>query len=184
MDDTTAKWYYALEHEYGLVSWACFVDFINLNFGPPLHSNPLGELKDLRCTRTVEEYQRRFLALLCHCDGLSVGHVMNLFTFGLGEPMTSDIEMQWPVDLQATMSLAHAFECHVSVAPSAPTYRYPPRSRQMPVGAIAQASTVANSTTPAPATSVSAYSPAATTCSRFRRLSSEEMADKRKKGEC
>jgi hypothetical protein len=39
--------HYALEHEYGLTSWAWFTEFINLRFGPPLRSNPLGELKEL-----------------------------------------------------------------------------------------------------------------------------------------
>jgi hypothetical protein len=34
------------------------------------------------------------LALLCRCDGLSAAHAMNLFTAGLGEPMTLDVEMQ------------------------------------------------------------------------------------------
>jgi hypothetical protein len=63
---------------------------------------------------------------------------MNLFTAGLGEPMTSDVEMQRPIDLQAAMSLERAFEHRASVAPSAPTIRYPPRSRQTPTGAPAR----------------------------------------------
>jgi hypothetical protein len=79
-------------------------------------SNPLGELKELWRTRSVDEYQQQFLALLCHCDGLSAAHAMNLFTTGLGEPMTSDVEMQYPDDLQSAMSMARAFECRASVA--------------------------------------------------------------------
>jgi hypothetical protein len=59
--------------------------------------------------------------LLCRCDGLSLDHQMNLFTAGLGEPMTSDVEMQKPGDLQATMSLARAFEHRASAANSAST---------------------------------------------------------------
>jgi hypothetical protein len=88
------------------VSWARFAEFVNLRFRPPLHSNPLGELKELRCTGLVEEYQRQFLAMLCRCDELSAFHAMNMFTAGLGEPMTSDVEMQRPEDLQVAMSLA------------------------------------------------------------------------------
>jgi hypothetical protein len=99
MDGAAAEWYYALEREYGMVPWNRFTEFVNLRFGPPLRSNPLGELKELRRTESVDEYQRQFLALLCRCDGLSSVHAMNLFTTGLGEPMTSDVEMQRPSDL-------------------------------------------------------------------------------------
>jgi hypothetical protein len=44
---------------------------INLHFDPPIRSNPLDELKELHHTRTVVEYQRQFLMLLCRCEGLS-----------------------------------------------------------------------------------------------------------------
>jgi hypothetical protein len=77
----------------------------NLRFGPPIRFNPLGELKGLHRTGTIEEYQRQFLPLLCRCDGLTPEHKMNLFMVGLVEPMCSNIEMQRPADLQATMSL-------------------------------------------------------------------------------
>jgi hypothetical protein len=46
---------------------------------------------------------------------------MNLFTAGLGEPMTSNVEMQKPNDLQAAMSLTRAFEHRASAATSANT---------------------------------------------------------------
>jgi hypothetical protein len=186
MDGAPAEWYYALEREYSMVPWNRFTEFVNLHFGPPLRSNPLGELKELRRTRSVDEYQRQFLALLCRCDGPSSTHAMNLFTAGLGEPMTSDVEMQRPDDLQSAMSLACAFERCANIVTQAPVSRFPPRSRQTNAGASAStsASTVAGSSTPAPASSVFVSSPAPSTRSCFHRLTPEEMADKRKKGEC
>jgi hypothetical protein len=185
MDGAAAEWYYALKQEYGMVPWNRFTEFVNLRFNPPLRSNPLGELKELRRTGSVDEYQRQFLALLCHCDGLSSVHAMNLFTTGLDEPMTSDVEMQRPEDLQSTMSLARAFERRASIANQAPVLRFPPQSRQTNVGvsASASASTATGSSTPAPASSVSTSSPSPSTHSRFRQLTPEEMADKRKE-EC
>lgn len=96
--------------EYELLQWLCFAEFIDLCFGPPIRSNPLGELKELHCTGTVDDYQCQFLSLLCHCDGLAPEHEMNLFTTDLGEPMQLDIEMQRPAALQNAMSLARAFE--------------------------------------------------------------------------
>jgi hypothetical protein len=125
MDGAAAEWYYALEREYGMVPWNRFTKFMNLCFGPRLQSNPFGELKELRRTGSVDEYQRQFLALLCHCDGLSSVHAMNLFTAGLGEPMTSDVEMQQPADLQFPMSLARAFERRANFVNQAPVSRFP-----------------------------------------------------------
>jgi hypothetical protein len=60
----------------------------------------------LHRTGTVKEYQRPFLMLVCRCEGLSPDHLMNLFMAGLGEPMTYDVKMQKPTDLQSAMSLA------------------------------------------------------------------------------
>jgi hypothetical protein len=88
----------------------CFTEFVNLRFSPPIRSNLLRELKELHRTSTVEEYQCQFLTLLCRYEGLSPQHQMNLFIAGLGEPMSSDVEMQRPADLQAALSLAQAFE--------------------------------------------------------------------------
>jgi hypothetical protein len=54
--DVTAEWYYSLEKEYGLLPWSRFAELINLCFGPPIRSNPLGELKELHRTGTMEDY--------------------------------------------------------------------------------------------------------------------------------
>jgi hypothetical protein len=91
---------------------------------------------------------------------------MNLFTTGLGEPMTSDVEMQRPNDLQAAMSLARAFEHHARAATRVP-YRARPT-----------VSTMGSTATSTPAT------PTNSSKSHFHRLSPEEMAEKRKRGEC
>ena len=44
---------------------------LDLCFEPPILSNFLGELKELKRTSSMEEYQRCFLALLCCCDDLT-----------------------------------------------------------------------------------------------------------------
>jgi hypothetical protein len=56
LDGVAAEWYYALECEYGMLPWTRFAEFLNLHFGPPIRFNPLGELKALQRTGTVEEY--------------------------------------------------------------------------------------------------------------------------------
>lgn len=56
LDSIVAQWYYALERDHGVVSWARFADFITLQFGPPIHANGLAELKELHRTGMMEEY--------------------------------------------------------------------------------------------------------------------------------
>ena len=176
MDGVAAEWYYALICEEGLVQWPRFTELVNLRFGPPIRSNPLGELKVLQRTDTVEEYQRQFLALLCRCDDLSPQHQMNMFTAGLGEPLTSDVELQKPADLQTAMSLARAFEKRgITASTTAPT-RSSGRARS---GAPAATTTQAASSAP-----FAASAAAPSHRSRLRRLTPEEMAEKRKKNEC
>jgi hypothetical protein len=50
MDGVAAEWYYALERDYNVLSWTRFTEFVNLRFGSPIRSNPLGGLKELHRT--------------------------------------------------------------------------------------------------------------------------------------
>ena len=71
LDGVASEWYFQLERDFGMISWTRFAEYLNLRFGPPIPSNSLGELKELKRTSSVEEYQRCFLALLCRCDDLT-----------------------------------------------------------------------------------------------------------------
>ncbi|KAL6640841.1 hypothetical protein ACP70R_021964 [Stipagrostis hirtigluma subsp. patula] len=113
LEGAAAEWYYALERDFGIVSWARFVEYINLRFSPPIRANALAELKDLRRTGSVEEYQRQFLTLLCRCDDLTPQQQINLFTAGLGKPLRTDVELQYPANLQMAVSTGTpSCECH------------------------------------------------------------------------
>jgi hypothetical protein len=109
LDSVATEWYYVLERDHGILSWARFAEFMNMRFGPPLHSNGLDELKELHCTGTVQEYQCQFSVLLCRCDDLSPSQQV-MFTAGLGEQLRTDVELQAPTNLQSAMSLARAYE--------------------------------------------------------------------------
>jgi hypothetical protein len=73
-----------MERDFGMVSWPCFIEFVNLRFGLPIRTNSVAKIKALVCTGTVEEYSRRFL--------------------------TSYVELQYPVNLQQAMRLVQAYE--------------------------------------------------------------------------
>lgn len=81
-----------------------------MRFGPPLRSNPLGELAHLQRTGTVLEYQRQLLALLCRTKQLSSKQQVQLFTASLRNPLKTDVELQNPSNLQTVRSLARAYE--------------------------------------------------------------------------
>jgi hypothetical protein len=167
LDGAAAEWYYSLEREYGMLPWLRFAEFVNLHFDPPIRFNPLRELKALQRTGMVEEYQHQFLMLLCRCDGLSPDHQMNLFTAGLSEPN----------DLQPTMSLARAFERRASAATPAHTTTSL-RASYCPKPTVSIGSTASSTPTTTTAGTANPTKP------RFRHLSPEEMANKRKQGEC
>ena len=53
-----------IQQEEGTPSWRRFTELLNLRFGPPLRSNPLGELVVCKRTSSVVDYQGHFEALL------------------------------------------------------------------------------------------------------------------------
>jgi hypothetical protein len=110
LEGAVAEWYYALEWDHGILSWPHFSDFVNMRFRPPLHTNGMAELKDLRRMDTVDEYTHQFSLLLCHCNDLSMAQQVNMFAAGLGEPLRTDVELQSLTQLQTAMSLARAYE--------------------------------------------------------------------------
>jgi hypothetical protein len=71
LDGDAFHWYAHLERSRGVPSWEQFHELCNTWFRPPIRHNPLGELRLLRQTGTVADYQSRFLALLSRADPLS-----------------------------------------------------------------------------------------------------------------
>lgn len=64
LEDIAQMWYILVQQSEGTPNWRRFTELLNLCFGPPLQSNPMGELMACRRIGTVEEYQARFEALL------------------------------------------------------------------------------------------------------------------------
>jgi hypothetical protein len=52
-----------MELNGGRSTWTQFVQLVNARFGPPLTDSPIGELGMLRCTGTVDNYSKCFIAL-------------------------------------------------------------------------------------------------------------------------
>ena len=110
MSDTAQRWYFRLERNRGIPTWPDFVDLVSRRFGPPIRSNPLGELAQLHRTGTVEDFQDQFLTLLARCDDVTEAQQVALFTAGLGGTLGIDIEIQRPTTLEDAMNLARAYE--------------------------------------------------------------------------
>jgi hypothetical protein len=60
------EWYYQHERNHGVLHWDEFKELCHLLSGPPIHSNPLGEIKQFVQTSTVEAYQEKFATLVPH----------------------------------------------------------------------------------------------------------------------
>ena len=85
-----------------------------------MRNNPLGELTQLRRTSTVDDYQEQFLLLLARCEDVTEPQQISIFTAGLQQPLSTDVEMQKPTTLEDAMALARAFEHRQQVASSCP----------------------------------------------------------------
>ena len=110
LEDAAQLSYMRLAREEGNQSWRRFSELLNTRFGPPLRSHPLGEVSTCRRNSEVTEYQDRFLGLLVRASTLSEFQQVQLFTVGLGEPLSIDVQMQNPQTPEVAMNLARSFE--------------------------------------------------------------------------
>jgi hypothetical protein len=178
MEGPAQQWYYRLERNQGVPTWQQFVTSVNRRFGPPVRSNPLGELTHLRRTGTVAAYQDAFLQLLARCDDVTECQQVDIFTAGLRNPLRIDVEMQRPTSLEDAMSLARAFERRLQIdndddgrasshAPPRSAPSASPRTPKDPPNRVPQETPGAPGR-PAPKPGV-----------RFTRLTPQEMAQRR-----
>ena len=129
LEDGAQLWYYQVQQDEGTPSWRHFKELLHLRFGPPLRSDPLGELVACHRTGTVEEYQDRFQALLPRVGRLDEAQRVQLFTAGLLPPLSHDVEIHNPQSLVAAMSLARKIDLRNSYV--APVAHVPPRDRPL-----------------------------------------------------
>ena len=167
------------------------MDLVNKRFGPPVRSNPFGELTHLRRTGTVREYEDQFLQLLARCEHVTERQQIDIFTAGLRNPLRIDVELQRPDSMEDAMGLARAFERRLEInddtlpPASRPSSRAAPSSSgsHPPPSASTRTPPLATSTLP-PATPPAPTKGAPAPGTRFKRLSSEEMARRRVEGLC
>ena len=79
LEDGAQMWFIQVQQDEGTPSWCRFSELLNLRFGPPIHSNPLGELMACKRTSSVAEYQTRFEALLPRIDTLMEAQCVQVF---------------------------------------------------------------------------------------------------------
>jgi hypothetical protein len=179
MQGVAQQWYYRLERSQGTPTWARFTELVNQCFGPPLRSNPLGELCHLHWQGSIADYTEAFLTHLSHCDTITEPHQVAIFTAGLGEPLQTDVELQRPASLEDTMGLARAYERRSTVVtpPSTPAAL---RSSGKPSGTTLTPTPQLTAMT-IPGAPVKPRAPPGT---RLSRLTPEEMARRREEGLC
>lgn len=172
-------WYYKLKQEEPDITWAKFSEYCTFRFGPPLRSNSLGDLVNLKQTGSVDEYQRQFQSLLARAISDRCDQQVDLFTAGLVESIRLDVEMHHHINLAQAMSLARAFEKRQQIPTSirrnyGATFNVVSKTNN-PVHQ-AQKSTIQGDTTSA------GYSSASSPF--IKKLSRSKMAERRAKGLC
>jgi len=180
LDGVAQLWYTQLEEDSGTPTWARFKEFLNLRFGPPLRSAPLFELTECRRTGTVEEYSNRFQALLPRAGRLDEEQRVQLYTGGLLAPFSHAVRLHNPDSLAAAMSIARQIELMEAERPTPPAPRAPARG-------ILPAPAPRAALPPPPQPLALPAPPAAAQPGRGdgnRRLSPEEMAERRRLGLC
>jgi len=183
MTGVAQHWYYMLERDpsyAGGISWPTFKTLCQQRFGPALGTNHLAALARLPFQGSVELYQEAFQSRMAHVGQLSSAQQVQLFTGGLPDSLRIDVELQAPMDLQKAMSLARAFERRAT-APTTPTpSRFQQAVPQHPALPAPATPAVPSATTPAASHTATVQPPPRP----LRRLSPNEMAERRRQGLC
>jgi hypothetical protein len=172
-------WFMQIQCDEGTPQWRRFTELLHTRFGPPLRSNPLGELVACRRTGSVVEYQDRFEALLPRAGALTEVQKVQLFTAGLQPPLSLDIEILNPQSLAVAISLARKLELRELCAGTpTPPPRHQGQRGLLPVPPPRPPLPAAAPPAPAP-------QPGATAEGRqVRRLSQAKMEERRRLGLC
>ncbi|KAH7692048.1 Retrotransposon gag domain-containing protein [Dioscorea alata] len=96
-------------------NWEEYVTQLDTRFGSELHYDPMAELKDLRQTGSVHNYLIKFEELLNKID-LSDDHILSFFMCGLKEEIKDTIRLFRPANLQEAISLARIQEAAIDNA--------------------------------------------------------------------
>ncbi|XP_071913952.1 uncharacterized protein [Coffea arabica] len=93
-------------------SWEEYVRALGARFGDCLYDDPMGDLKSLKQTRTVKEYQDSFEELLNRV-ALPEQYAVSCFIRGLREEIQLSVRMFMPRDLQHAVGLAKIEEAKI-----------------------------------------------------------------------
>ncbi|CAH9115637.1 unnamed protein product [Cuscuta europaea] len=124
------------------ISWKTFSENCLLHFGPPLSSNPSGDLFQLKQTSIVDEYISSLQRLMARVEGLPRQFEVNAFMAGLCIDVRLELEFQAPGSLDVAMNVARQIEwkqqtvTHLSVA------FHRPQPRQNPPHIVSQCGSV------------------------------------------
>nr|GMD63279.1 Transposon Ty3-G Gag-Pol polyprotein [Ipomoea batatas] len=112
MKGKASEWYQWMKRNELLTTWENFQRQVELRFGPSRFEDYQGKLSKLLQRTTVTEYQSEFEYLMNKVTGISESILISMFIAGLKSHIRRELQRARPTSLMETFALAREYEVH------------------------------------------------------------------------
>ncbi|KAL5823102.1 hypothetical protein ACOSQ4_021002 [Xanthoceras sorbifolium] len=199
LEGRASAWYQWMKANDLLTTWADFLQNLKFRFGSSLYEDHQGNLSKLTQKSTVAEFQTEFEDLMNKVTGISEPLLISIFITGLRSDIRRELLLSRPTSLMEAFALARVYEAwgDETKSETRPWSKWPPKPSTH-ISLPAKHNQNVYPTTPQPATvppitntqNTSKLAPSSlpplfpTPPFPIRRLSPQELRDKREKGLC
>lgn len=189
LDGEPSTWFQWMEKSGVLTTWEIFLRELRKRFGASIYDDPLGRISKLVQKGTVSQFRAEFEELMTRISGVSEPLFLNFFIWGLKTDIRRELLIARPMSLTDAMAMAQLFEERIDDLVRTPrrdggrSHEGPPhRSGPGPIQASPRPAVSSPSTGTPPQRG--GFLPAGGTRLPVKRMSPEELREKREKGLC
>ncbi|XP_061352586.1 uncharacterized protein LOC133297454 [Gastrolobium bilobum] len=178
MDGVAADWFQWISTSGTIISWETFVKAVRERFGPSSYKDIRGTLAKLMPKGSLAEYMAEFQKLMNQVTNVGDDLLMTFFVAGLQSDLQGAVQLRWPTTLHQAMQLAIAYDnhhCELRSSLTTPQRKFFPKTNF--------ADKVVSSSSPI-ASQNSALSTTATESLPIKKLSSDQLRQRRELGLC
>nr|GMD31046.1 Transposon Ty3-G Gag-Pol polyprotein [Ipomoea batatas] len=191
MEGKASEWYQWMKRNNLLTTWADFLQKVELHFGTSRYEDYQGKLSKLIQITTVTEYQSEFECLMNKVIGISESVLTSMFIAGLKSHIRWEVQRARPPSLMEAFALAREHESQYEelqadlARDKRSSFRWQNRNLMSTIPSPQTATPImlppTPSTAPAQTAAITKTTPNPLP---IRRLSPQEMREKRAKGLC